>query len=426
MVLPAAVVFGSIGLLVYDHTRARWSARGLARRRGARGLRRPERGLTFRENIAQAVDRRAHRPAQPRAVPRPRRAGDRPAGRRRVAAARDAHRPRPLQGGQRHPRPPRRRRAAPGRSARRLQAQPARQRHRRPPRRRRVRRAAARRRPIADAAERVAEKLARRPRASRSSLDGLAARRRGEHRHRALPRPRRRRRRRCCSAPTSRCTRPRRATPASRSTTPSSDEHSPSRLGARSASCAARSSSDELRAALPAEGRPRTGEVVGVEALVRWQHPERGLLAAGRVHPARRAAPALIRPLTALRARRALWPVPRVARARASSCRSRSTSPRATCSTPSFADAVADAARPHGVAGPTCSSSRSPRARSWPTRRAPSRSSSASHDAGRAAVDRRLRHRLLLAGLPQGLPVDELKIDRSFVDRAWRPTETTR
>ena len=30
-------------------------------------------------------------------------------------------------------------------------------------------------------------------------------------------------------------------------------------------------------------------------------------------------------------------------------------------------------------------------------------------------VDRRLRERLLLAGLSQALPVDELKIDKSFV-----------
>ena len=42
-----------------------------------------------------------------------------------------------------------------------------------------------------------------------------------------------------------------------------------------------------VRAALPADRRPRRpGAIVGVEALVRWQHPTRGLLAPGRVHPA--------------------------------------------------------------------------------------------------------------------------------------------
>ena len=32
----------------------------------------------------------------------------------------------------------------------------------------------------------------------------------------------------------------------------------------------------------------RTGRVLGFEALIRWNHPERGLLAPGRVHPVRR------------------------------------------------------------------------------------------------------------------------------------------
>ncbi len=32
----------------------------------------------------------------------------------------------------------------------------------------------------------------------------------------------------------------------------------------------------------------RTGRVLGFEALIRWNHPERGLLAPGGVHPVRR------------------------------------------------------------------------------------------------------------------------------------------
>ena len=35
---------------------------------------------------------------------------------------------------------------------------------------------------------------------------------------------------------------------------------------------------DELRLALPAAGRPGHGRIVGLEALVRWQHPTRGLV----------------------------------------------------------------------------------------------------------------------------------------------------
>ena len=81
----------------------------------------------------------------------------------------------------------------------------------------------------------------------------------------------------CCSAPTSRCTRPSAGGPGTRSTCP------------RATATAARDwrSSGELHDALDAgqlvlHYQPKadlaTGAVRGVEALVRWQHPQRGLL----------------------------------------------------------------------------------------------------------------------------------------------------
>ena len=73
--------------------------------------------------------------------------------------------------------------------------------------------------------------------------------------------------------------------------------------------------------------------IAGVEALVRWRHPELGLLAPDRFIPLIEQT-ALIGPLTMHVLEQALaqavaW------RRRGSCCRCRSTSPPATCSTPS-------------------------------------------------------------------------------------------
>ena len=65
---------------------------------------------------------------------------------------------------------------------------------------------------------------------------------------------------------------------ASRSTRRASDQHSADRL-ALARRAAPRDRRDELVAALPAQGRrSRRAQVAGVEALVRWHHPTRGLI----------------------------------------------------------------------------------------------------------------------------------------------------
>ena len=83
---------------------------------------------------------------------------------------------------------------------------------------------------------------------------------------------------RCCSAPTSRCTSPSGAAPGSSVLRPSAtDEHRPAAwpsLGElrRGASSAASSCCTTSR-----RSTSRPARCTGVEALVRWQHPERGL-----------------------------------------------------------------------------------------------------------------------------------------------------
>ena len=92
----------------------------------------------FEERPRAPVDARpAHRPAEPPAVPRPARPGDRALPAHEVERRRRVPRPRPLQEHQRQPRPRRRRRAARRGRAHARGRDPTR-RHRRPLRRRRV------------------------------------------------------------------------------------------------------------------------------------------------------------------------------------------------------------------------------------------------------------------------------------------------
>ena len=199
----------------------------------------------------------------------------------RRPAAPAAARPRRLQGGQRQPRAHRGRPPAPpDRPA--AAARPASRRAPGPARRRRVRRPAAGgvARP-GPGARRAAAQAGPRSR-SRSRTSGCTWASAS-----ASPPPRCRRPpcRRCCAAPTSPCT-PR--SPRARACTSTC----PTRTAAAATgcapwrNCATRCSSDQLVVHLQPQIALADERVVGVEALVRWNHPVRGLLSPADLLPA--------------------------------------------------------------------------------------------------------------------------------------------
>ena len=226
------------------------------------------------------VDARpAHRAAEPPAVPRPARPGDRALPAHEVERRRGVPRPRPLQEHQRQPRPRRRRRAARRGGAQARGGDPAR-RHRCPVRRRRVHdpvRGPAR----ATSARELAVEIAERLLTTRHPPDGRARHRdvrRRERRHRARDVGRRAPRGDCSATPTPRCTTPRsRGAVASRcSTTRCARARSPrtrprTRCTARSSAASSASSSSR------SSGCPTRG-ASAPRRLLRWQHPERGLI----------------------------------------------------------------------------------------------------------------------------------------------------
>ena len=162
--------------------------------------------------------------------------------------------------------------------------------------------------PVADSttrAQRVARDLVA-DLGSPLDLDGLTLVLEASAGRRRLPRPRARRR--GAAAPGGRGDVPGQAGPhaASRCTSPSATPTPPTG-SACSATCAGRWTRGDVE--LHYQPKVRfDGQVAGLEALVRWVHPERGQGAAGRVHRHRRvvradAAPHRVRPGDRARAR---------------------------------------------------------------------------------------------------------------------------
>ena len=187
---------------------------------------------------------------------------------------------------------------------------------------------------------------------------------------------------------------------------------------------------NDLRRAVPGEDlrvhyQPivalANGDLAGFEALMRWRHPRRGDVAAGRVHPDRRGerADRADRPLGARaggRAGRALARPRRrpvgAAHGRASTCRpGRSAHGQ-------FADEVADVLAATGLE-PERLLLEITESMLMDEHRRDARGAARAEGARRPARPRRLRHRLLVAVLPRAVP-DRRAEDRPLVRRGPR------
>ena len=165
--------------------------------------------------------------------------------------------------------------------------------------------------------------------------------------------------RRSSSAPTSRCTPPSSPAAASRIFEPELDRHSPRRLalagGMRQAI-----NEGQIQLYYQPKADLRTGRIMGVEALARWDHPEFGIVGPSEFVPIAEQT-GLITPLTSFVLDAAIAPGPRVEGRRPGALGRRQPLRPLV---PGHAAGGRDPApaRQAGTSRPSCSSSRSPRA----------------------------------------------------------------